>query len=62
MDRFIKVYSGFIKDIEREVNEYAREKHLIIVSSSMAINQGEVFITVIYEKPCTDVKKEDGKQ
>lgn len=59
MDSFIKVYSGFIKDIEKEVNEYARRKHLIIASSSMAVNQGKVFITVVYEKPCIDMRKED---
>ena len=55
MNNFIKIYSGY--DVENEVNEYARKRHLNIVSSSMAINQGKIFLTVVYEKPCIELRK-----
>ena len=48
--RFVKIFRGFPYDIERVINEKCRSENLDIVTVSSCINQGILFVTVVFEK------------
>ena len=52
MERFVKFFYGLPSTIEREINEFAVNRKLIIISCSIGINQGREYVMAIFEKPC----------
>ena len=47
---FVKIFKGYPSDIENNINEMARKRHLNIISVASCFNQGTLFVTVIFEK------------
>lgn len=47
---FIKILKGYPTDIENEINTMVRRRNLEIVSVSTCINQGTLYVTVVFRK------------
>lgn len=47
---FIKILKGYPTDIENEINAMVRRRNLEIVSVSSCINQGTLYVTVVFRQ------------
>lgn len=48
--RFVKIFRGPWYEVEDDINELSRKRNLSIVSISSCINQGILYVTVVFEK------------
>ena len=48
--RFVKIFRGYANDIEDEINELCHKRNLNMVSVASCMNQGILFVTVVFEK------------
>lgn len=50
MNTFVKIFKGYPSEVEDSINSIAHKRYLNIVSVSSCINQGTLYVTVVFEK------------
>ena len=60
MERFVKFFYGLPSEVERKINEFARQRNLTIISCSMVTERCAT--AVVFEKPFLAYDEKEGEE